>query len=121
MVTRAIDAGVDFLLSRDPAVADYPAAYSDGRPSAAWFKLGFPSGYVADVLQNLDVLAELGHARDARLAHATEWLLERQDADGRWTNRYAYNRKTWVDFERQGRPSKWVTLRACRFLRTAVA
>jgi len=50
MVTRAIDAGVDFLLSRDPAVADYPAAYSDGRPSAAWFKLGFPSGYVADVL-----------------------------------------------------------------------
>ena len=36
-------------------------------------------------------------------------------------NSYAYNRKTWVDFERQGQPSKWVTLRACRFLRAALA
>ena len=32
-------------------------------------------------------------------------------------NEYAYNGKTWVDLERQGQPSKWVTLRACRVLR----
>lgn len=31
--------------------------------ASAWFKLGFPSGNVADVPQNLEVLAELGHAR----------------------------------------------------------
>jgi hypothetical protein len=120
-VARAIEAGVDFLLSRDPAVADYPAGWGNTRPSGSWFKLGFPSGYVADVLQNLEVLAELGSARDPRLANAIEWLLAKQDARGRWKNEYAYNRKTWVDIERQGQPSKWVTLRACRFLRSTLA
>ena len=74
-VSRAIEAGADFLLSRDPAVADYPAGWGNTRPSGSWFKLGFPSGYVADVLQNLEVLAELGHARDPRLANAIDWLL----------------------------------------------
>ena len=120
-VSRAINAGAEFLLSRDPAVADYPAGWGNTRPSGSWFKLGFPSGYVADVLQNLEVLAELGYARDPRLANATEWLLARQDALGRWKNQYAYNGKTWVDIDCQGRPSKWVTLRACRFLRSALS
>lgn len=120
-VDRAIDAGLAFLLSRDPAAADYPAGWGNSRPSGSWFKLGFPSGYVADVLQNLEVLAELGFAGDPRLHRATDWLLAQQDDAGRWTNRYAYNRKTWIDFERQGGQSKWVTLRACRYLRAALA
>jgi hypothetical protein len=120
LLSRAIDAGVAFLLSRDPADADYPAGWGNQRPSGSWFKLGFPSGYVADVLQNLEVLTQLGHARDPRLARAIDWLLAGQDDDGRWTNRYAYNGKTWVDFDRQGAPSKWVTLRACRVLRHAL-
>jgi len=120
-VSRAIETGVDFLFSRDPAVADYPAGWGNTRPSGSWFKFGFPSGYVADVLQNLEVLAELGHARDERLANAIAWLLAKQDAHGRWKNEYAYRGKTWVDIERQGQPSKWVTLRACRFLRSALA
>jgi hypothetical protein len=42
-----------------------------------------------------------------------------QDAAGRWRNRYADNGKTWVDIEAQGRPSRWVTLRACTVLRAA--
>lgn len=119
-VARAIETGVTFLLSRDPADADYPAGWGNTRPNGSWFKLGFPSGYVADVLQNLEVLAELGCALDARLRRATDWLLAKQDALGRWKNQYAYNGKTWVDFERQGTPSKWVTLRACRYLRAAL-
>ena len=121
LVTRAIDAGVAFLLSRDPADADYPAGWGNQRPNGSWFRLGFPSGYVADILQNLEVLVELGRAKDPRLARAVEWLLGKQDADGRWANQYAYNGKTWVDFERQGAPSKWVTLRACRVLRAVFA
>lgn len=119
-VSRAIETGLAFLLSRDPAMADYPAGWGNTRPNGSWFKLGFPSGYVADVLQNLECLAELGYAHDPRLAPATAWLLEKQDGLGRWVNEYAYNGKTWVDFERQGQPSKWVTLRACRYLRAAL-
>lgn len=71
------------------------------------------------MLQTLEVLAELGHGQDERLARALAWLETGQDAQGRWINRYAYNGKTWVDIERQGRTSKWVTLRACAVLRAA--
>lgn len=121
LVTQAIDAGVAFLLCRDPADADYPAGWGNERPNGSWFKPGFPSGYVADVLQNLEVLVELGAAKDPRLDRAVAWLLAKQGGDGRWRNQYAYNGKTWVDFERQGAPSKRVTLRACRVVRAVYA
>ncbi len=115
-VKKAICVGVEFLLSHDPARADYPAG--DGRISSSWFKLGFPSGYVADVLQNLEILVELGHARDKRLKNAIIWLLSKQDERGRWKNQYAYAGKMWQDIESQGSVSKWVTLRALRVLKT---
>lgn len=116
LVERALDVGVDLLLEHDPAVADYPMGWGNTRPSGSWFKLGFPSGYVSDVLQVLEVLCELGHGRDPRLLGAIAWLLSKRSPDGRWRNEYAYNGKTWVDIEPQGRPSKWVTLRAWRVL-----
>ena len=119
-VRRAVEAGVAFLLSCDPAVADYPMGWGNTKPSGSWLKLGFPSGYVADVLQNLEVLCELGRGRDPRLANALELVTSLQGPDGRWRNRYAYNGKTWGDVERQGEPSKWVTLRACAVLRSAL-
>lgn len=118
-VRRAVEAGVRFLLSRDPAEADYPMGYGNTKPSSSWFRLGFPSGYVADVLQVLEVLNELGQARDPRLAGATAWVAAQQDARGRWANRYAYAAKTTVPIEAQGKPSKWVTLRACTVLKGA--
>jgi len=114
-VKKAIKVGVEFLLSRDPAQADYPTG--DGRISANWFKLGFPSGYMADVLQNLEVLVELGHKRDKRLRPAIEWLLTQQNARGRWKNQHSYSGTLWVNIESQGSVSKWVTLRACRVLK----
>lgn len=117
-VQRAIEQAADFLLSRDPSVADYPMGWGNKRPNTSWFKLGFPSGYVSDVLQNLQALCEAGYAGDPRIQPAVEWLLSKQDEQGRWKNQYAYNGKTWVDFERQGEPSKWVTLRACYVIRS---
>ncbi|MGA3030224.1 MAG: nitrogen fixation protein NifH [Candidatus Limnocylindrales bacterium] len=116
-VQRAIDSGVEFLLSRDPAVADYPTASRRTAPNSSWFKLGFPSGYVADVLQVLEALVAAGAAADPRLANAMAWLLARQDAEGRWANEYAYVGKMVANVDREGRPSKWVTLRACRVLK----
>ena len=117
LVRRAITQGADFLLSHDPAAADYP---TDTKVSANWFKLGFPSGYVADMLQNLEVLAELGHAADTRLSRAIDLVLSNQDRDGHWRNQHAYRGKTWVDVERWGGSSKWVTLRACGVLKQAL-
>ncbi len=117
--TAAIEAGVALLFSVDPATAAYPAGW-DGRISPAWFKPGFPSGYVADILQVLEVLAELGHAGDPRLEQALAWLLGKQDEHGRWRNEYPYRGKLWADVDPPGGPSKWVTLRACRVLRAAL-
>jgi hypothetical protein len=48
---------------------------------------------------------------------AVEWLLSQQEPSGRFRNRYAYNGKTWVDIDKQGQISKWVTLRACSVLK----
>jgi hypothetical protein len=115
-VARAVEVAVDFLLSRDPAVADYPMGYGNTKPNGSWFRLGFPSGYVADVLQVLEALVEAGAEGDPRLTNALDWLLTQQDAQGRWANRYAYAGKMWVDIDAPGAPSRWVTLRACRVL-----
>lgn len=118
VIDKAIEQGVEFLLSRDPAVADYPFGYGN-RPNSSWFKFGYPIGYVTDVLQNLEVIAALGHARDPRLAHALALVEGKQDASGRWKLEYTYNGKTWVDVESKSQPSKWVTLRAIRVLKAA--
>ena len=119
LIRRAINEGAAFLFSCDPATADYPMGWGNTKPNGSWFKPGFPIGYVSDVLQTVEVLAEIGHARDPRLTRALAWVESGQNAQGRWTNRYAYNGKTGVDIEHQGQPSKWVTLRACTVLRAA--
>src|SRR3970282_2959658 len=111
-VRRAIGAGVEFLFSVDPAMAASPAGGGNTKPSTSWFKTGFPSGYIADISQELEVLTELGYARDPRLRGAIDWLLSLQDRRGRWPNRYAYNGKTWGDFQRQGAARQCVTLSA---------
>ena len=116
-VQRALATGVEFLLSGDPSRADYPTGYGNTRPSGSWFRLGFPSGYVADVLQVLEALCEAGAAGDPRLGPAIGWLLGQQVEPGRWANRYPYAGKMVVDIDVSGRPSRWVTLRACRVLK----
>ncbi|MHB9033347.1 MAG: nitrogen fixation protein NifH [Anaerolineae bacterium] len=115
-VQAAVERGTAFLLSRNPAAADYPMGYA-AKPSGTWFKLGMPISYMADVLQVLEALAALGYAGDPRLQQAFEWLLARQDAQDRWTMENSFNGKTWADIETKGQPSKWVTLRALRVLK----
>jgi len=112
---RAIRAGVAFLLSTDPAAADYPAGYAQ-TPNRSWFKFGYPMGYVADVLRNAEVLAALGKGKDRRLQRLRDLILSKRAPDGRWRLEYSYAGKTWFDLGAKGAPSKWVTLRARRAL-----
>ncbi len=120
LISRAVQATVDFLLHCDPAVADYPTR-ENTKPSRSWFQFGFPVFYVTDVLQNLEVLTALGIGTDPRLKNALDLVLEKQDALGRWQMEYTYNGKTWVDIEQKREPSKWVTLRALRVLKRAAS
>jgi hypothetical protein len=113
-VRRAIDRGVAFLLDHDLSTGAFP---TDTKVSRRWTQLGFPQGFVADALQGLEALVELGHGRDPRLEPTVSLVLAKQDAYGRWRNEYPYRGKLWAEVDEPRRPSKWVTLRACRALR----
>lgn len=113
-VEAAIGACADFLLAFDVARAGYPASE---RISPRWFQFGYPLAYVTDLLLNLEVLAGAGYAGDSRLAGAVALVLSKQDERGRWKLEHDYKGKMWLDIEKKGRPSKWVTLRALRVLK----
>lgn len=117
LVQRAIERGIAFLFSVDPASAAYPSITA--KPSSSWFKLGFPVFYVTDVLQIVEALALHGCGRDPRLANALEFIRSRQDAQGRWALEYDYADKTWLDAGPKKAPNPWVTLRALRALKAA--
>ena len=114
-VREALDTGAAFLLEHDLASGAFP---TDSKVSPHWWRFGFPLGYVADALQGLEALVELGRGRDRRLAPAVELVLGKQDADGRWQNERAHQGKLWANTPPHT-PSKWVTLRACRALKGA--
>ena len=116
LINNAIDTGVDFLFSTDPAQADYPCGYAD-QPSGNWWKCGFPVFYVTDLLQNVEALVGLGYGKDPRLANALAIIREKQDTQGRWLMEYDYTGKTWGNFGAKKQPNKWVTLRALRVLK----
>jgi hypothetical protein len=115
LIDRAINAGVEFLLGKDPAKADYPCGFSS-KPSGNWWKFGFPVFYVTDLLQNVEALVGLGYGSDTRLDNALSIIRDKQDALGRWMMEYDYSGKTWGDFGPKKQPNKWVTLRALRVL-----
>jgi hypothetical protein len=116
VMRRAIQTGVEFLLSRDPARAAYPMGWST-KPNGSWFKFGYPMGYVTDVLRNAEVLVALGKGRDPRLKNLAALILEKRRPDGRWPLEYSYLGKTWFDLGPKRVANKWVTLRALRALK----
>jgi hypothetical protein len=116
-IQAAVRQGIDFLLSVDPASANYPSGFT-GKPNLSWWKFGFPLFYVTDILQVAEALVGLGIGADPRLELTRELIRGKQDRDGRWALEYDYGGKTWGDFGEKKRPNKWVTLRAMRALRS---
>jgi len=117
-IQRAIQRGVDFFFSVDPADAAYPSGWA-AKPSGNWWKFGFPVFYVTDLLQVAEALAALGYGADPRLKRTFKLIREKQDDEGRWLLEYDYSGKTWADFGAKKKPNKWVTLRALRVLKAA--
>jgi hypothetical protein len=106
---RAIEVGVDFLLARDLAKADYPCTE---RVNSSWFAFSFPLSFRSDVLETMLVLTSLGYGDDPRLANARRFILGKRDDRGRWSMEKSLNGKMWVEVEEKGQPSKWITQRA---------
>lgn len=118
LIQRAIQRGVDFLFSTDPADAGYPNGWNP-KPSGNWRKFGFPVFYVTDILQITEALVRLGYAQDPRLENAIQLIKDKRDLDGKWLLEYGYSGKTWVDFGPKKEPNKWVTIRAYQVLKHA--
>ena len=80
---------------------------------SGWLCFGFPLGERSDLLEALLALREAGVG--TLPADAVRLVAQKQDGDGRWPlERVLPN--TWADFGAEGRPSKWVTLRAYQVL-----
>ncbi len=105
---------VEFLLKYDLARAAYPRK---NKVSGHWFRFGFPRTYNADILEVLDALALAGYGRERALGKAIEFMLSKQDKDGRWKMETSYNDKMLAEIEEKGKPSRWLTLRALRVLK----
>jgi hypothetical protein len=116
LVQRAIQQGIDFLFSVDPAGATYPMG-TGAKPSQNWWKFGFPVFYAADLLLLVESLVAVGYGNDPRLSRALALIREKQDAHGRWALEHDCAGKTWVSFGAKKQPNKWVTLRALRVLK----
>jgi hypothetical protein len=116
LVQKAIQQGIDFLFSVDPATASYPSP-TTGKPNLSWWKFGFPVFYVTDVLQIVETLCRLGLGKDPRLAQAVELVRSKQDTQGHWALEYDLTGKTWINAGVKRQPNKWVTYRALRALK----
>lgn len=115
-VRDALDSGATFLLSKDPAIADYP---NKNAVSAHWFRFGLSLSYWSDVLETLEVLSGLGYGADSRLDAAFALVLGKRDSSGRWRMEDTINGRSRARIENKGEASKWVTLRALSVLKAA--
>jgi hypothetical protein len=85
-----------------------------------WLYLAFPNAWHYDVLRVLDYMREAGVAAEERTAEAVGILASKRTADGHWLLEHAHHDALPVDFgEREGEPSRWITLHALRVLRWA--
>jgi hypothetical protein len=83
-------------------------------------QLSFPYSYHYDVLRGLDYFRRAGRKFDERMAEALEIVTEKRRTDARWVLEVVHDDLLDVDFgERQGYPSRWLTLHALGVLRWA--
>ena len=88
--------------------------------SGDWLQFSFPNGWHYDLLRGLDYLREAGVTPDERVAEAIGVVEAKRGVGGRWLLERALHDTLLVDLgEREGEPSRWITLRALRVLRWA--
>jgi len=69
------------------------------------------------VLRGLEYLRSAGVTPDERMAEAIDLVASKRDVDGRWPLEVRYPGEMPVEIdEGEGRPSRWITLRALRVL-----
>ena len=120
-IKRSIERGAEFYLRHE--------LFKQGRPYLPWLRFHYPVHYYYDVLVGLDVLTSLGYADDKRLERALNVLAKKRLSDGSWALDAVHpdigigagyrfrNRPKRFALEKEGGPSKWITLSALRILK----
>jgi hypothetical protein len=89
----------------------------DRKGGASWTRFAFPTWWHYDVLRGLDYLRRTGVAPDERVEEAINLVASKRDGEGRWPLETQYPGTMPVETdEGEGRPSRWITLRALRVL-----
>jgi len=89
----------------------------DRKGGADWTRFAFPTWWHYDVLRGLDYLRQAGVVPNERMTEAIAVVASKRDADGRWPLEVRYPGKMLIEMdEGEGRPSRWITLRALRVL-----
>jgi hypothetical protein len=89
----------------------------DREGATAFTRFAFPTWWHYDVLRGLEYLRRAGVAPDERVAEAIAMVASKRGDDGRWLLETQYPGVAPVDFgEREGQPSRWITLHALRVL-----
>ncbi len=96
---------------------------STGDPAdEQYLQLTYPNRWRYDVLRALDYFRAAGvhesRSPDPRLGAAIDYLRTRRLPDGRWPLDRNLRGRSWFSLDDgEGRPSRWITLRALRVLR----
>jgi hypothetical protein len=118
-VTAARLRGQEYLLERRLVrrLSTGAVIERDRKGGAAWTRFAFPTWWHYDVLRGLEYLRRAGVTRDERVAEAIVLVESKRDGDGRWPLDVQYAGQMPVEInEGEGRPSRWITLRALRVL-----
>ncbi len=118
-VTRARLDGQEYLLERRLARRKSTGEWieRDRKGGALWTRFAFPTWWHYDVLRGLDYLRSAGVAPDERVSGAIELVRSKRDDDGRWWLDTQYPGRMPIATDGgEGRPSRWITLRALRVL-----
>jgi hypothetical protein len=89
----------------------------DRKGDSVWTRFSFPTWWHYDVLRGLEYLRRAGATPDERLAEAIELVESKRDGEGRWALEHQHPGTMAVEIDDgEGRPSRWITLRALRVL-----
>jgi hypothetical protein len=92
----------------------------DRKGGADWTRFAFPTWWHYDALRALDYMRSAGVAPDERMAEAADLVASKRDGEGRWALDVRYTGTMPVALEEgegEGKPSRWMTLRALRVLK----
>lgn len=118
-VTAARLRGQEYLLERQlfRRKSTGEVIGQDRKGGGTFTRFAFPTWWHYDVLRGLEYLRHAGVTPDVRVAEAIDLVASKCGADGRWPLevRYPGVMPLALD-EGEGRPSRWITLRALRVL-----